>query len=339
MTLHSQRRRYTLGAVFFLVLCCVMYNILMVRHELFGIYDCNSCGKLSHHMEHINTTTYSMDPSLPKVALCAMTKDSELYLDEWVDYNLAIGFHTIHIMDNSDRFDLEHWGRARANSNTSHGKVTILHFPGERRQRSAYNQCIRLFGKLSDYMAFFDDDEFLVLRKHPNVGSLVRDHLLPDGGSLAIHWRIFGSSNHTLASNLPVTKRFQYRLKITHQNIKSIVRVKDYGKALNPHSFSLLHNTTQKDTSGSTDFSSIAHAASNRRVDDVAIVHHYKYKSAKEFNFKSCVRKDASGAQRHCNNTTESLILPGETFDDSAWQLLKSRVPKYAAFDQWTDYS
>ena len=35
------------------------------------------------------------------VALCTIQKDGEAYVDEWVNYNLALGFSKIFIYDNS----------------------------------------------------------------------------------------------------------------------------------------------------------------------------------------------------------------------------------------------
>ncbi len=38
-------------------------------------------------------------------AICAIQKWGLRYIDEWVDYHLAIGFQTIFIYDNSDDFE------------------------------------------------------------------------------------------------------------------------------------------------------------------------------------------------------------------------------------------
>lgn len=266
-----------------------------------------------------------------KVGLCAIVKDGERYLDEWVDYNFAIGFHELYIYDNSDDNDLKQWGEQ---SRQEGRKVHIVHYPEKGVQRFAYDDCTETFGNRSNYLAYFDDDEFLVLKKHHNVAELVHDHL--PNGSLAIHWRIFGTSNHTLYSPLPVTKRFQYRLDQTQPKIKSIVRVQDYGYARNPHSFELREGTYQRDTSGATEFSLLKKtlgAESSRLTDDVAVLHHYKYKSEKEYVLKSCVRMAQAGNRWNCGETPPV----GNVFDDMAWQFLKSCVPKYAVFDEWAD--
>mmetsp|Transcript_1545 Transcript_1545/g.2834 ORF Transcript_1545/g.2834 Transcript_1545/m.2834 type:complete len:81 (-) Transcript_1545:476-718(-) len=44
--------------------------------------------------------------STSNVALCVMTKNETLYIDEWVDFHIALGFVPIIIYDNSNDFDL-----------------------------------------------------------------------------------------------------------------------------------------------------------------------------------------------------------------------------------------
>lgn len=84
------------------------------------------------------------------------------------------------------------------------------------------------------YMAFFDVDEFLVLKKHDTVDEFLQQHLTE--GSLAISWHIFGTGFRDLYTPLPVTKRFMYRDGVhphdRHQqafNVKSILKLSDYG--------------------------------------------------------------------------------------------------------------
>eukprot|EP00978_Attheya_sp_CCMP212_P002086 scaffold4326_cov59-Attheya_sp.AAC.1 len=154
-------------------------------------------------------------------------------------------------------------------------------------------------------------------------------------GSLALHWRIFGSSNHTIDSHIPVTKRFDHREDMTHHNIKSIIRTEHFDGMKSPHNPYFLHGAVAAKTNGLGNFSEIG-ASSRLRVDDVAVLHHYKYKSKSEWYFKSCIRKRAIGSK---NKGCGEDPLVGEVFDDSAWKMLKSRVPKYKMYDQWEDYS
>ena len=193
--------------------------------------------------------TYLADLSSSKTALCAIVKDSEPYIDEWIDYHFGLGFHTIYLIDNSDKHELLSWQNKRRAAGYS---VRVIPKPGSHRQMYGYHICASEFKEVHTYMAFFDVDEFLVLKNHTNVDDFL-DKYLPKG-ALAISWYIFGSANTTMYSPIPVTKRFMFRDGISEMdrhpkwdNVKSIVKLKDYGQyPQSPHSMK-----TNKKTAGS----------------------------------------------------------------------------------------
>jgi hypothetical protein len=172
-------------------------------------------------------------------ALCGIVKDAENYLDEWVDYHFGLGFHTIYLIDNSDNHELLSWQNKRRQRGYS---VRVLPKPGTHRQMYGYHMCASEFKEMHTYMAFFDVDEFLVLKNHTNVDEFLVKYL--PMGSLAISWYVFGSGNTTMYSPLPVTKRFVYRdgtdVDDRHPiwyNVKSILKLNDYGGyPQSPHS-------------------------------------------------------------------------------------------------------
>jgi hypothetical protein len=185
----------------------------------------------------------------PGTSLCAIVKDAEPYLDEWIDYHFGLGFHTIYLIDNSEKHELLSWQNKRRSKGYS---VRVLPKPGTHRQMYGYHMCVSEFKEEHTYMAFFDVDEFLVLKNHTNIDDFLVKYL--PRGALAISWYIFGSGNTTMYSPLPVTKRFLYRdgtdVKDRHSkwdNVKSILRLKDYGGfPQSPHSMK-----TNKRTAGS----------------------------------------------------------------------------------------
>jgi hypothetical protein len=125
---------------------------------------------------------------LPKVGLCGMTKGANQYMQEWIDYNFAIGFDDIYIYENNDVFNATFWEPIQKEKGEKLHVIPYSRDIAERdaketngkKQGAAYTQCAKSFHNRSDYLAFFDDDEFLVLFKHPNVASMVRDHC-PNG--------------------------------------------------------------------------------------------------------------------------------------------------------------
>ena len=81
-------------------------------------------------------------------------------------------------------------------------------------------------------------------------------------------------------------------------------------------------------------------ASNYDRPLDVAVIHHYKYLSPKEFYWKTCVRKTVDNLFKDCDSKTKTMTphYVGEVFDDSAWQILKKNVPRYAMYDEFMDY-
>lgn len=67
------------------------------------------------------------------------------------------------------------------------------------------------------------------------------------------------------------------------------------------------------------------------------MIHHYKYLSPKEFQWKSCIRQTVDAKLKDCVGG-KATAYQGRVPDDSAWQLLKKNVPRYAMFDEFEDF-
>jgi hypothetical protein len=276
--------------------------------------------------------------------ICSIVSNEEYYLDEWIDYNLGIGFDHIHIYDNTDEYGLGHgWLERRADRLKN--RVTIQHYPGEGKQSTAYRDCARRV--LSDrhrWVFFTDADEFLVLKKHDNVTSFLLQHDTKRT-AVAINWQVQSWNNQMQYSPQPVTKRFASRADTGDINfhVKTISNVDkiDLGARHNPHFATLKRKEyLAVDTTGKTLHPRTPYW-NNQNPSDVALVYHHNTKSWKELVGKRTRgRADMEGpglaetvkllisnahAGKGLDNTTE--------VDVSAWEMLKSRNPKYKFFD------
>ncbi len=74
----------------------------------------------------------------------SIVSNEERYLDEWIDYNLGIGFVELYVYDNTADFELG-WHRCWLDRRGAHlaGRMSIAHLPGEGRQGEAYSDCAR----------------------------------------------------------------------------------------------------------------------------------------------------------------------------------------------------
>ena len=263
-----------------------------------------------------------------KAVVCSIQIKEEAYIDEWVDYHLAIGFTKIYIYDNSENFDLKKWGNQRFRDN-----VRVKHFPGKVKQIPAYMDCAKLAEKNGEtWAAFFDIDEFLLLKKHANINDFLMEYG-PYKGALGINWVLVGTSNATKYEPKPVTLRFQQVLPKAYPNIhiKPIARVRGLKSFIG-----LPHNVLYDDKNAKTidTNGAIIEGPFNRNLTmDIAVLYHYIYKSREEYVSKrERGRPDNDDKQDYDNllSSAKNDPLPvGDTFDDSIWQILKNRVPKY----------
>ena len=110
------------------------------------------------------------------VSLCAIAKYEDIYIQEYIDYYTALGFCGFYFFDNSDEFTL----RNVIHNSSVHGDaplITLIHTPGRAMQMKAYHACIQHSMRDSFTLAaFFDLDEFLVLKNHSNITSFIQDH-------------------------------------------------------------------------------------------------------------------------------------------------------------------
>lgn len=319
------------------------------------------------NLDNVTQNAAIIGPSLPlhprharypfKVAICVLMKDAENYFEEWLDYHFAMGFDAIYIYDNSPSFELNNWFDNTRN-HTTLGKVEVMHWLDDSvyNQNNAYADCVEKFGHSEtgpkiDYFAFIDVDEFLVIRspKYNDIQGILADYLVPYGGALTVNWMMVGSSDKAVSSPLPITKRNQYRAKETHNVIKSFAKASDYIEHINPHGVEVQSPATIRTTKYPGAIfkpSSSSYASDHERPSDILLLYHYRYGSRKEYIFKRCVRGDAKGGSMWCDgndikaeDTPDHIqIAPGDVFDDTAWQFLTNRVPKYRVFDEFEDF-
>lgn len=199
-----------------------------------------------------------------KVALVCIAKNEDSYIDEWIAYNKKLGFDDIFIYQNNWR-----WSGESENVN----KIEI---DGINKQREAYNGFIRNNHSKYDWAAFFDIDEFLVLKKHDDIKSFLLDY--EEFPAVGINWILFGDNGHkTIDGDYSVVKRFTKRQEGVNQHVKCIVK-------LSPIVYMDIHNPNSSwvDT----------HKRINRgpftkiHTDDIAQLNHYFCKTQEEFQMK-----------------------------------------------------
>lgn len=206
-----------------------------------------------------------------KVVLVAIVKNEIPYIQEFIQYYLKLGIYQFMFYDNSPTRQLHGLQSSRV----------IVHFlPGECKQLEAYNHFLRHFKQHYTHVAFFDIDEFLVLKKHPNINAFCAD-LIPQG-ALGINWYLFGNNGLTHYDPRPVVVRFTQREAAMNCCVKTIAKCQDLLEMGVHHPTQLAPHTTFRNIKG-TEFS----GPFNYDTDDkVAQLNHYVTKSNEELFHK-----------------------------------------------------
>ena len=230
------------------------------------------------------------------VALVAIAKMEHNYIEEWVRYNLHIGFDTIYIYENDDE-------PKYAEMLKEFPQVTVIRYPGPGTptrsiQYHMLNDFCRDYKHKHKWIAHFDLDEFLVLKKHKTIHEFCNEYLGNNEGGIAVCWAHFGDNGHTTYSPEPVTFRFTKRENfktLRYCFVKCIMCTSCIRKYTDFH-IPDLSGGTIKTTSGTV----VACRQTNDLSFDVVQLNHYLCKSWEEFGRKK-IRGQAGLPSTHPN--------------------------------------
>lgn len=169
-----------------------------------------------------------------KTAICAIAKNENAYINEWVSYHLDLGFDKIYLYDNNDDstpFVGDFIDRKDA--------VVIKKWKDYNRyadQITAYNDFIEHDARKYDWCAFIDIDEFICLNV-PTITDFLDD--APIDSNVVLNWRVYGDCGVIEGDELkPVRLRFlQEKRTMDYAIYKSFVNFKEHPdyRAISPH--------------------------------------------------------------------------------------------------------
>lgn len=154
-----------------------------------------------------------------RTGICAIAKDEDMYIDEWISYNLKLGIDQICVFQNNWRYS----GPFTENFN-----VHWYAQDGEVQQLAAYNRFLHdttLSVQEVDWCAFIDVDEYICCRDQSRSFQNVLEEFKAYP-SLAINWRLFGSSRLSWDGSHDVVTRFTKCESVLNRHIKQVVNLK-----------------------------------------------------------------------------------------------------------------
>ncbi len=168
-----------------------------------------------------------------KTALCAIGKNENNYILEFVEWYYNLGFTKLFLYDNND-VDDERFEDVIGDY-ISNGFVEIIDYRGKKVcQLEAYNECYKAHNSEYDWMAFFDCDEFLVLKDKDNIVDFLSQDKFNDFGMIHVNWLCYGDCGHVdnpekrlndyfVTPILPIDFNVTYTIP-ENRHVKTIVR-------------------------------------------------------------------------------------------------------------------
>ena len=224
-----------------------------------------------------------------KICLCAIVKNENPYLREFVEYYKKLGYNKIILYDNNEKNgeNLEEVIKDYILKDF----VQIFDFRGRKKkpQFQAFKDCYQMNSKYYDWLSFFDIDEFLEIdKKYKTIQDFLNDKIFQSCKSIKINWLLYKNDISLYYDKKNIQERIKYPDYNSPANfhIKSTVRGNltiNYWKGMrNPHSSSL-------------NYSSCSSSGKNIRFNSPfnappdytnAKLRHYYYKSFEEYLLK-----------------------------------------------------
>jgi len=164
-----------------------------------------------------------------KVGICAIIKDCKpSYLNEWLEWHRLIGVDCFFIYDNDSKIPIKNIIQDLKN-------ISIIPIHGEMQQSIAYTDCIKKQQQVKDcdWIAFIDDDEFLVF-DCGNIKTFLQNQ---KNSGVCLNWILFGASKSGSENQSQIAK-YTRCLPVTAKvnlHVKSIVNVQKTESFNHPH--------------------------------------------------------------------------------------------------------
>ena len=219
-----------------------------------------------------------------KIALCTMAKKENLYIKEFVDYYIKLGFDHIYIYDNNPPNTEKISDIINESYNTY---VTIYESISLNltNQSLAFTNCYHNIKKDFDWIFMIDVDEYLVI-KNETLKNYLSDNIFKECDFLKIHWLQPTNNNLVHYDNRPLLERFKGPyLKDTH--IKTMVRgnIDELRYDIHSPSYAPIRNATCNNKGEKLQYNNDRDYLNDvKEINyDRAYILHFKYKSTEEY--------------------------------------------------------
>jgi len=165
------------------------------------------------------------------LGLCAIVKDEDPFLEEWICHHALLGVEGFIIYDNGSAYPV----RERLRSYLKGSFLTVVNIRGKGRQMIAYGHCLRTFGRDFRWIGFLDLDEYAVPKRTDDLRVLLQDY--EDAAAFGLNWQCFGTNGHKARPQGTQLENYVLALDSEYwrKHIKSFVWPQAVSGMWNPH--------------------------------------------------------------------------------------------------------
>jgi hypothetical protein len=172
------------------------------------------------------------------------------FLIEWIAHHILSGIEHFYIYDNGSTDDTA----AILEPLVHQGLVTYVYMPSKPISPHAERHFLRNYAADTEWIAYFDLDEFLDVRGNRSLSEILSDTISP---AIAIHWRYFGSSWRTNLLQGSMLDDLTRSARHPNQHVKVIARTRDIRDIRNSHSFYYMNGRLARTVDGVAVFGSV----------------------------------------------------------------------------------
>jgi hypothetical protein len=219
---------------------------------------------------------------MTSIALCGIVKNEIRSVVEWLAHYKALGFTDFVIYDNESTDGTDEVLQALDDA----GELIRLEWPhavGDRPQRLAYEHMRK--NSAVDWIAFFDVDEFLLLRQDDTIADFLR-RFDDSVNAIAINWLAFNSGGQKRYRPAPVIERFTECLPRAARYNRSMKSMGRREKLASTGIHRLAVSEGRYVTPSGKDAQFVTGQIMRGHDAKVATLHHYLVKSMEEFQEK-----------------------------------------------------
>ena len=238
-----------------------------------------------------------------RVVICAMAKNENLYINDWVKFHIGIGFDMIYLYDNNE---INMPNIANFIDKELLEKVNIIDIRGIREDRLQQKTYSKFYKEHTfDWCLFCDIDEFLFGVK--DIHEFLSNPIYNDYQQIRVKWKLFGDDGMIERDmEVPVYKAFNKVLtKSLNRNLYDVGTLQKQGKAFvkgniegafstSPHFFSIKERKNiLKSCLPSGVETKSAIIINDDYSKETVFLHHYMTKTLSEFIKQKMNRTDA----------------------------------------------